>query len=69
VSDRVFPAPRQRVMLAVRFIMKREMNREEKITEAYLKSLGFKDVIFEPDGNIPPDFSIDGRTDEGDALK
>jgi len=37
------------------------MNREERITEAYLKSLGFKNVIFEPDGNIPPDFSIDGR--------
>jgi hypothetical protein len=41
--------------------MKREMNREEKITEAYLKSLCVKDVVFEPDGNIPPDFSIDGR--------
>ncbi len=37
------------------------MNREEKITEVYLKSLGFKNVIFEPDGNIPPDFSIDDR--------
>ena len=37
------------------------MNREEKIAEAYLKSLGFKNVIFEPDGNIPPDFSIEGR--------
>lgn len=37
------------------------MNREENITEAYLKSLGFKNVVFEPDGNIPPDFSIDGR--------
>jgi hypothetical protein len=41
--------------------MKREMKREEKITEAYLRSLGFKDVVFEPDGNISPDFSIDGR--------
>ena len=37
------------------------MNREEKITEAYMKSLGFKNVVFEPDGNIPPDFLIDGR--------
>jgi hypothetical protein len=37
------------------------MNREEEITETYLKSLGFTDVIFEPDGNIPPDFTIDGR--------
>ncbi len=37
------------------------MNREEKITEAYLKSSGFKDVVFEPDGNITPDFLIDGK--------
>lgn len=37
------------------------MNREEKITEAYLKSLGFKNVVFEPDSNVPPDFSIDGK--------
>lgn len=37
------------------------MNREEKITEGYLKSLGFKNVVFEPDGNIPPDFSINDR--------
>jgi len=38
------------------------MNREEQIAETYLKSLGFRDVIFEPDGNIPPDFSLDGTT-------
>jgi len=37
------------------------MNREEKITENYLKSLGYKNVVFEPDGNIPPDFSIGDR--------
>jgi len=37
------------------------MNREEKIVETYLKSMGFKDVVFEPDGNITPDFSIDGK--------
>lgn len=39
----------------------RPMNREEIIAEAYLNSLGFKNVVFEPDGNIPPDFSIDDR--------
>jgi len=37
------------------------MNRAEEIVENYLKSLGFKDIVFEPDGNIPPDFSIAGR--------
>lgn len=38
------------------------MNKEEKIAETYLiNSLGFRNVVFEPDGNSPPDFSIDGR--------
>jgi hypothetical protein len=41
--------------------MKRQMNREEQITEAYLRKSEFKDVVFEPDGNIPPDFSVDGK--------
>ncbi len=42
--------------------MKREMKREEIITEAYLKSLGFKDVVFEPEGKSKlPDFRIDGN--------
>lgn len=40
---------------------KTRMKREEKITEDYLISLGFKDIVFEPDGNIPPDFSIEGK--------
>lgn len=39
----------------------RTMNREENIAETYLKSLGFKDVVFEPDGNVAPDFLIDGK--------
>ncbi len=34
------------------------MNTEEKIAESYLRALETGDVIFEPDGNIPPDFSI-----------
>jgi hypothetical protein len=41
--------------------MKREMDREGKITEACLKSLGFKNVFFEPEGNRTPDFQIDGK--------
>jgi hypothetical protein len=36
------------------------MKREEQIAETYLKSLGFMDVVFEQEGNIPPDFSLDG---------
>ena len=34
------------------------MNREEQIAAVYLKSLDMGVVDFEPDGNIPPDFSI-----------
>jgi hypothetical protein len=37
------------------------MDRQEKLTEAYLKSIGFKDVVFEPEGKSKlPDFQIDG---------
>lgn len=35
------------------------MNREEQIAETYLRSLGFMSVVYEPDGNIPPDFLLD----------
>lgn len=35
------------------------MNRKEKIIENYLKSLGFSDIIYEPNGNVPPDFLVD----------
>lgn len=34
------------------------MNAEEKIAKKYLEELKIGKVIFEPDGNIPPDFSI-----------
>ena len=34
------------------------MNAEEQIAENYLQSLGLGNVRFEPDGNIPPDFSV-----------
>ena len=35
-----------------------KMNAEEKIAENYLCSLGYENIQFEPDGNVPPDFSI-----------
>lgn len=34
------------------------MNLDEKLAESYLKSLELDSVIFEPDGNVPPDFLI-----------
>lgn len=37
------------------------MDSSEKIANQYLLSQGFKDVVYEPDGNIPPDFLVDGR--------
>ncbi len=34
------------------------MKREERIAKTYLNSLGIGDIVFEPDGNIPPDFLL-----------
>jgi hypothetical protein len=35
------------------------MKRDEKKAREYLESLGFKQIIYEPDGNIPPDFLVE----------
>jgi hypothetical protein len=37
------------------------MKREEFIIKQYLEHKGFQDIKYEPDGNIPPDFLVDGR--------
>ena len=37
------------------------MDSSEKVVFAYLSHQGFKDVVYEPDGNVPPDFLIDDR--------
>lgn len=34
------------------------MDPSEQLVEKYLQELGLGEVVFEPDGNIPPDFSI-----------
>lgn len=34
------------------------MKAEEQLAEQYLRSLGLGAVVFEPDGNIPPDFAV-----------
>ena len=36
----------------------RKMNPDEQIAFNYLLSVGHDDIIYEPDGNIPPDFSL-----------
>ncbi len=37
------------------------MDHSEKLAGEYLCHLGFQDIIYEPDGNIPPDFLVEGR--------
>jgi hypothetical protein len=37
------------------------MKIEEQLAENYLKRLNLKDVIFRPDGNMPPDFSLGNK--------
>ena len=37
------------------------MDHSEKVFFQYLKSRGFINIVYEPDGNIPPDFTIDGQ--------
>ena len=37
------------------------MNREELLAKNYLESLNLSSIIYEPDGNIPPDFLVDNH--------
>ena len=37
------------------------MDDSEKLVDRYLKNIGFADVRYEPDGNVPPDFLADAR--------
>jgi len=37
------------------------MKQEEKWVEEYLTHRGFRDIVYEPDGNVPPDFLVNGK--------
>jgi len=37
------------------------VNHSEKLVFEYLTAWGFSNIVYEPDGNVPPDFAIDGR--------
>jgi hypothetical protein len=37
------------------------MDDSEKLALQYLRSRGHSSVVFEPDGNVSPDFLVDGR--------
>jgi hypothetical protein len=39
----------------------RKMDQCESWVNEYLTFQGFKDIVFEPDGNVPPDFLVNGR--------
>ena len=36
------------------------MDHSERIVSEYLSYRGFRDVVYEPDGNVPPDFLLNG---------
>ena len=38
-----------------------DMDASEKSVNAYLAQQGYRAVVYEPDGKVPPDFLIDGR--------
>lgn len=37
------------------------MDQSEKLAEKCLKNMGYSNIIYEPDGNVPPDFLVEGR--------
>jgi hypothetical protein len=37
------------------------MDKSEEVANSYLVHLGFESIVFEPDGNVPPDFLVDAR--------
>lgn len=37
------------------------MDHSEKLADEYLRHLGFQDITYEPDGNVPPDFLVDKK--------
>lgn len=37
------------------------MDESERLVETYLKNIGFTNIRYEPDGNVPPDFLVNGR--------
>jgi len=37
------------------------MDDSETVVRQYLEHSGFKSIVYEPDGNVPPDFLADGR--------
>ena len=36
------------------------MDQSEQLVEQWLRSIGYEDIVYEPDGNMPPDLLVDG---------
>jgi len=37
------------------------LDASERLVEQYLRNMGYSDIVYEPDGNVPPDFLVNGR--------
>jgi hypothetical protein len=37
------------------------LDASERLVEQYLRYTGYSDIVYEPDGNVPPDFLVNGR--------
>ena len=37
------------------------MKISERLVDDFLAYRGYRDVVYEPDGEVPPDFLLDGR--------
>lgn len=42
-------------------VVRHTVDASEAIVDEYLRAQGFADVVHEPDGNVPPDFLVDGH--------
>jgi hypothetical protein len=60
VNDYYAERTQNQAMLMTRSGAMTRMNRDEACVDAYLRSLGLGDVIYEPDGKVPPDFLVGG---------
>ena len=47
--------------LVVIIFLRDVLDHSEKLADEYLRHLGFHDITYEPDGNVPPDFLVDKK--------
>ena len=37
------------------------MNKDEELAQKWIENIGFQSIVYEPDGNVPPDFLVDNK--------